>query len=84
MKTLTYRGYTAEIIYSDEDDLFVGHVVNIGDDIVSFHGNTDAELQEAFESVLDHYLEFREKRENPPQKQIAGSFWARLRQALHL
>ena len=84
MKTLTYRGYTAEIIYSDEDDLFVGHVVNIGDDIVSFHGNTDAELQEAFENVLDHYLEFREKRENPPQKQNAGSFWARLRQALHL
>ena len=84
MKTLTYRGYTAEIIYSDEDDLFVGHVVNIGDDIVSFHGNTEAELQEAFENVLDHYLEFREQRENSPQKQNAGSFWARLRQALHL
>lgn len=84
MKTLTYRGYTAEIIYSDEDDLFVGHVVNTGDDIVSFHGNTDAELQEAFENVLDHYLEFREKRENLPQTQNVGSFWARLRQALHL
>ena len=84
MKTLTYRGYTAEIIYSDEDDLFVGHVVNIGDDIVSFHGNTNSELQEAFENVLDHYLEFREQRENLPQKQNEGSFWTRLRQALHL
>ena len=84
MNTLTYRGYTAEIIYSDEDDLYVGHVVNIGDDIVSFHGDTDAELQEAFENVLDHYLEFREKRENPPQKHNVGSLWTRLRQALHL
>ena len=84
MKTLTYRDHTAEINYSDEDDLFVGHVVNIGDDIVSFHGNTDAELQEAFENVLDHYLEFREKRGNLPQNQNAGRFWARLRQALHL
>ncbi len=84
MNTLTYRGYTAEIIYSDEDDLYVGHVVNIGDDIVSFHGDTEAELQEAFENVLDHYLEFREKRENPPQKQNEGSLWTRLRQALHL
>lgn len=84
MNTLTYRGYTAEIIYSDEDDLYVGHVVNIGDDIVSFHGDTDAELQEAFENVLDHYLEFREKRENPSQKQNEGSLWTRLRQALHL
>lgn len=84
MKTITYKGYTAEIIYSDEDDLFVGHVVNIGDDIVSFHGDTDAALQEAFENVLDHYIEFREKRENSPQTHNAGSFWARLRQALHL
>lgn len=84
MNTLTYRGYTAEIIYSDEDDLYVGHVVNIGDDIVSFHGDTDAELQEAFENVLDHYLEFREKRENLSQKHNVGSFWERLRQALHL
>ena len=84
MKTIIYKGYTAEIIYSDEDDLFVGHVVNIGDDIVSFHGETDAELQEAFENVLDHYLEFREKRENPPQKHFAWRFLSRLRQALHL
>ncbi|MXY28875.1 toxin-antitoxin system HicB family antitoxin, partial [Candidatus Poribacteria bacterium] len=29
MKTMTYRGYTAKIIYSDEDECFVGHVVNI-------------------------------------------------------
>ena len=72
MKTLTYRGYTAEIIYSDEDHLLVGHVINIGDDIVSFHGKTDAELQEAFEDVLDHYLEFREQRQNPQQKHLAG------------
>ena len=84
MKTMTHRGYTAEIIYSDEDHLFVGHVINIGDDIVSFHGETDAELQEAFEDVLDHYLEFREQRENPQQKHLAGRLISRLRQALHL
>ena len=84
MKTMTYRGYTAEIIYSDEDGFFVGHVVGIGDDIVSFHGDTDAELQDAFEGVLDHYLEVKERQENVPQNQSAGSFWARLRQALHL
>ena len=84
MKTMTYRGYTAEIIYSDEDGFFVGHVVGIGDDIVSFHGNTDAELQSALENVLDHYLEFREQRKSPPQKRAVGSFWARLREAFHL
>jgi len=83
MKTMTYRGYTAEIVYSDEDERFVGDVIDI-DNIICFHGDTDEELREAFEGVVDHYIEFREKRENLPQKQNAGSFWARLRQALHL
>ena len=27
MKTMTYKGYTAEIIYSDEDECFVGHTI---------------------------------------------------------
>ena len=35
MKTMTYRGHTAEINYSDEDGFYVGDVVGIGDDIVS-------------------------------------------------
>ena len=84
MKTMTYKGYTAEIIYSDEDGFFVGHVVGIDDDIVSFHGNTDEELQDAFEGVLDHYLEVKGRPENPPQKPFAWRFLARLRQAFHL
>ena len=84
MKTITYRGYTAEIIYSDEDECFVGHVVNIGDDIVSFHGDTDEELRVAFEGVVDLYIESLKEPENPPQKRAIGSFWARLRETFHL
>ena len=84
MRTITYKGYTAEIIYSDEDGFFVGHVVGIGNDIVSFHGDTDEELQDAFEGVLDHYLEVKGRPENPPQKHFAWRLLSRLRQALHL
>lgn len=84
MKTMTYRGYTAEIIYSDEDECFVGHVVNIGDDIIGFHGDTDKELREAFENVVDLHISVKEQPESPPQKYNIGGFWARLRQALHL
>ena len=83
MKTMAYKGYTAEIIYSDEDGCFVGHVVNI-DHIVGFHGDTDAELRVAFEDVVDLYIEVLEESENPLQKHKAGSFWARLREAFHL
>ena len=83
MKTMTYRGYTAEIIYSDEDECFVGDVVGI-DHIVCFHGDTDEELRAAFEDVVDLYIEVLEEPENPPQKHKAGNFWARLREVFHL
>ncbi|MCY3724965.1 toxin-antitoxin system HicB family antitoxin [Candidatus Poribacteria bacterium] len=83
MKTMTHRGYTAEIIYSDEDECFVGHVVNI-DDIVGFHGDTDEELRVAFEDVVDLYIKVENQPENPPQKHFAWRFLSRLRQAFHL
>jgi predicted HicB family RNase H-like nuclease len=83
MKTMTYKGYTAEIIYSDEDECFVGDVVDI-DHIVCFHGDTNEELRVAFEDVVDLYITVKDQPENPPQKHFAGRFLSRLRQALHL
>lgn len=83
MKTMTYKGYTAEIIYSEEDECFVGDVVNI-DDIICFHGNTDEELRAAFEGVVDLYIEALAEPEPSPQKHFAGKLLSRLRQALHL
>ena len=83
MKTMTYKGYTAEIIYSDEDECFVGDVVDI-DHIVCFHGDTNEELRVAFEDVVDLYIKVKDQPENPPQKHFAGRFLSRLRQAFHL
>jgi predicted HicB family RNase H-like nuclease len=80
---MTYKGYTAEIIYSNEDSCFVGHIVNI-DAISGFHGDTDAELRDAFENMVDLYIEALEETENPPQKHYAWRLLSRLRQALHL
>ena len=83
MKTMTYKGYTAEIIYSDEDECFVGHIINI-DAISGFHGDTDAELRNAFENMVELYIETLEEPENPSQKHFARRLLSRLRQALHL
>ncbi len=63
MKSMTYKGYNAEISYSDEDKCFVGHVVNI-DSMVSFHGNTDNELRTAFQEMIDFYIQTSSKPEN--------------------
>ena len=83
MKTMTYKDYTAKIIYSDEDECFVGHIVNI-DAISGFHGDTDEELRDAFENMVELYIETLEEPENPPQKHFAVRLLSRLRQALHL
>ena len=83
MKTMTYRGYTAEIIYSDEDECFVGHIINI-DAIAGFHGDTDEELRDAFENMVELYIETLAETETLPQKPYVRRLLARLRQALHL
>ena len=83
MKTMTYRGYTAEIIYGDEDECFVGRIVNI-DAISGFHGDTDDELRVAFEDMVDLYIRTGETPESIPQKPSVRRFLARLRQAFHL
>ena len=59
MKTITYKGYTTEIIYSDEDECFVDRIVNI-DAISGFHGDTDEKLRVAFENMVDLYISTRE------------------------
>ena len=83
MKTMTYKGYTAEVIYSDEDECFVGRIVNI-DAISGFHGNTDEELHVAFEDIVNLYMRTREAPEDLPQKPYVRRFLARLRQVFHL
>ena len=52
---MTYKEYTAQIVYSEEDNCFIGDLVGIRD-IVSFHGDSLAEIREAFEESVDDYL----------------------------
>lgn len=60
MKTLTYRGFSAQIEYSEEDGCFVGHLAGI-DDIIGFHADSMVELRAAFEEAVDDYLEICEQ-----------------------
>ena len=53
---ITYQGDAARIEYSDDDACFVGHIAGIKD-IVGFHGESVAELRDAFEEAAEDYLE---------------------------
>lgn len=55
MNTMSYKGYTAQIEFDGRDNIFVGRVLGL-DSIVSFHGESVAELHERFEAAVDDFL----------------------------
>lgn len=82
MNTMTYKGYTARIDYSDEDGCFVGHIAGIRD-VIGFHGESVAELRAAFTEAVDDYLETCAKLGRTPQKPFSGKVLLRIDPALH-
>lgn len=57
---MKYLGYAASIEYSDDDELFIGHLAGIRD-VIGFHGESVSELREAFEAAVNDYLATYEK-----------------------
>ena len=53
--TVKYKGYTALVEFSDEDDCLIGKVIGIRDVIV-FDGNTVEEIRKNFHDIVDHYI----------------------------
>ncbi len=77
-----YKNYAAHIEYSDEDGGFVGRVSGIRD-MISFHGETVAELRHAFEEAVDFYLATCAERGEIPNKPYSGKLMLRLPPEVH-
>lgn len=82
MKTMTYKGYSARIEYSEEDGCFVGHIAGISD-IVGFHGESVEKLRAAFEEGVEDYLETCKKLNRPPQNPYSGELTLRVPPEVH-
>ncbi len=82
MNTMRYKGYAARIEYSNNDGCFIGHVAGI-QDVVGFHGESVAELREAFQGAVDDYLETCEKLNRSPQKPYSGNVMLRIPPSIH-
>ncbi len=67
---MIYKNYEAQISYSEEDEIFVGRVINIEDDIIAFDGNSIVELKQAFQAVIEEYLDDCIKANRQPQKPL--------------
>ena len=82
MNAMTHKGCVARVEYSNEDQCFVGHIAGIRD-CVGFHGESDAELEKAFEEAVEDYLETCAAVGKAPQKPYSGKLTVRLSPELH-
>ena len=80
---MRFKGYAAQISYSDNDACFVGHIAGIAD-IVGFHADNVAELRAAFEEAVTDYLATCEKAGRNPQKPASGKLMLRAPPEVHV
>lgn len=81
-KSMSYRGYSAQIEYDAEDECFIGHIAGISD-VIGFHGDSVTQLKEAFEEAVDDYLEICAKKGIEPKKPHSGKLLLRLTPEVH-
>jgi predicted HicB family RNase H-like nuclease len=80
--TITYKGYTGSVHYSDDDRVFYGKVEYIRS-LLSYEGTDVASLRTAFEEAVDDYLELCKKEGRVPEQPFSGSFNVRTGTDLH-
>ena len=79
---LTYKGYTATIHYSADDEVFFGKVIAIND-LITFEGTSVSALKKAFEEAIEDYLADCEAVGKSPDKTYKGVFNVRVPASLH-
>ncbi len=80
---MRYKGYWAEIKYSDEDECFCGYIEGLKEDIISFEGETVKDLKRDFKNAIEDYLKTCKELNKEPEKQCKGSLNIRLGVELH-
>jgi predicted HicB family RNase H-like nuclease len=82
MNTMDYKGYSARIQYSDEDEVLFGAILGIND-LVTFEGNSIEEMKKSFHDAVDDYLDMCSRYNKKPEKAYKGCFNVRISPELH-
>ena len=81
---MKYKGYWAEVKYSDEDECFWGKIEGLKNTSITFEGKTVKELKKDFKETIDFYLDNCKANNEEPEKQCKGSLNVRLGTELHI
>lgn len=66
---LHYKGYTAGIYYSAEDNLIYGKLEGVKS-LVSFHSDNTKDIIQHFHDAVDDYLDLCEEVDKEPEKAL--------------
>jgi predicted HicB family RNase H-like nuclease len=79
---MEYQGYIGKVEFDDEAGIFHGEVIGTRD-VITFQGQSVAELKTAFQESIDDYLAFCKQRGEEPNKPFSGQFVTRIPPELH-
>lgn len=82
MNVMTYKGYTARIELDERDGIFVGRVLGLHA-LISFHGETVAELRAEFQVAIDDFLHDCKEQGISPEKPSSGKLMLRVPPEVH-
>lgn len=83
MGQLRYKGYIGSVEYSEEDNCLYGKVLGMNKDLISYEGDTVADLKKDFEGAIDDYLASCKDRGVEPRKPFSGKLNLRMPSELH-
>lgn len=79
---LIHKGYIGHAAFDDEAEIFHGEVLNTRD-IITFQGDSVAQLKKAFVDSVEDYLAFCHENGEEPDKPFSGRFNIRLDPETH-
>jgi predicted HicB family RNase H-like nuclease len=82
INAMTYKGYTASMVFDAVDKIIVGRVLDI-DDIVSFHGESVSEFESNFQASIEGYLAASKELGSTPEKPASGKVMLRIAPEIH-
>jgi predicted HicB family RNase H-like nuclease len=82
MNAMSHKSYTARIDFDERDNIFVGRVLGLCT-MMSFHGETVAELRAALETAGDEFLRDCKEKGVRPEKPASGKLMLRVPPEVH-
>ena len=79
---MTYKGYTASMVFDAEDKVIVGRVLDI-DAIITFHAESVSAFEANFHAAVDAYLAASRQLGSPAEKPASGKVMLRIAPEVH-